>query len=825
MAIKFVPKFQEYVGLSTDDKSWLLQEGAVVYYTDSRCREVYHNGVWSDFVNSGFIKNSSDKIFDGFLDLRNWDTIQTGSGDFIEVGGNTTGAGYEKISKDIFNDDTETILQSKFTVKSPARFAIALTLSQRLNGQRFVAEMVGVDNTGTVVATMPVPTAIAIQDVAQTTTTLTVNTSVAHGLYAGQRICIYGSPDSRANYTEALVASVFTPTQFSVTNTEYGAIPSQTINLIAGGFVIVVDSLNQSDNAHALVFEGTTSTLARYVARSQKSPFIESGLTTLGTTTAVVGNASGFCDSLRTACFYDMDYKVDSLVTRGFNVDSFSGQNGTLKNNQCVPDITLNYKIRIRAKNVKGMTKPIARIVSAVKSASTTATITTDVAHNLTVNDWIQLYGMRDQTNFANLSTVTQVVSIVNSTSFTIAFGASATATSYGGTVIKVNGNNTIGALGQAIQSIQRTGNLLTVTGSASWSGIAVAEAVNLHGLYDTTGVAYPQYEGAYKVASVSTTSLVLYNTGADFGLINCGGTAIKRTDFRMHCFRMLEYTRIIADIDAGNGNSSDTQNSIPVAITTAPTIGVSGTITASNTSGTAAHDAAVSGNPVRIGGRARTSNVGTVASDDTTDLITTLVGALINKPFSIPELDFYASAPSGGLLNTTTPLVIKEAPSAGLRNYYTGINVISEALGTATELELRDTDVTASSQTIASNTLTTSANHNLSIGDSIQITASTVTGLTAGTTVYVLTVPAANTLTFSATRGGGTLTISGTGVTATLHRVLWRMKISTSGLSVGDIEFPSPLRGSPATAQSIQTLTASTTGAVYFNAVGYVAP
>lgn len=55
---------------------------------------------------------------------------------------------------------------------------------------------------------------------------------------------------------------------------------------------------------------------------------------------------------------------------------------------------------------------------------------------------------------------------------------------------------------------------------------------------------------------------------------------------------------------------------------------------------------------------------------------------------------------------------------------------------------------------------------------------------------------------------------------------VLWRMKIGTAGLQGGrSIEFPTPLRGTAATLLEVLTLTASTTGAVYFNAQGYVAP
>jgi hypothetical protein len=51
---------------------------------------------------------------------------------------------------------------------------------------------------------------------------------------------------------------------------------------------------------------------------------------------------------------------------------------------------------------------------------------------------------------------------------------------------------------------------------------------------------------------------------------------------------------------------------------------------------------------------------------------------------------------------------------------------------------------------------------------------------------------------------------------------IIWRTKIPTSGISLTNIIFPTPLRGSAATAMEVATLTASGSGAVYFNAQGY---
>lgn len=106
---------------------------------------------------------------------------------------------------------------------------------------------------------------------------------------------------------------------------------------------------------------------------------------------------------------------------------------------------------------------------------------------------------------------------------------------------------------------------------------------------------------------------------------------------------------------------------------------------------GQVAHDAAVSGNPVRTGARARSSNVTAVSSDDQIDAIATLVGARIQKPYSIPEADWSYAAATSGIVNTTTAVTVAAAAGSGLRNYVTWLDLMSEALGTATEVAIRD--------------------------------------------------------------------------------------------------------------------------------------
>jgi hypothetical protein len=106
---------------------------------------------------------------------------------------------------------------------------------------------------------------------------------------------------------------------------------------------------------------------------------------------------------------------------------------------------------------------------------------------------------------------------------------------------------------------------------------------------------------------------------------------------------------------------------------------------------GAVASGTQVSGNPTVAAGEARTSNITAEANGDALNLITTTVGALIAKPYSIPETDWAYAAATSGISNTTTAVTMVAAAAAGIRNYVTRLDLMCEALGTATEVAVRD--------------------------------------------------------------------------------------------------------------------------------------
>lgn len=117
--------------------------------------------------------------------------------------------------------------------------------------------------------------------------------------------------------------------------------------------------------------------------------------------------------------------------------------------------------------------------------------------------------------------------------------------------------------------------------------------------------------------------------------------------------------------------------------------ITVDGTVTASNTTGSIAHDSADSGNPVKVGGRARTSDITSVANDDRVDSIYDKSGRQIVFNYCLPE-NLVSGAITTAMTGTTSTSLIA-APGAGLYNYITQVTVSNAHATVGTDVTLQD--------------------------------------------------------------------------------------------------------------------------------------
>ena len=142
------------------------------------------------------------------------------------------------------------------------------------------------------------------------------------------------------------------------------------------------------------------------------------------------------------------------------------------------------------------------------------------------------------------------------------------------------------------------------------------------------------------------------------------------------------DYAELTAEITAGRGQGVAGQ-----AIAVQVTGGVSGNAALFVQGATARNT--VAQNPVVVAGVGATANPTVVVTGRGVEFLTTLVGAQIVKPFSIPELDWSFAGPIAGL-TTAADTAAKAAAGASVRNYVTALQVQNTS-ATASELQIKD--------------------------------------------------------------------------------------------------------------------------------------
>lgn len=369
-------------------------------------------------------------------------------------------------------------------------------------------------------------------------------------------------------------------------------------------FVFSRSRMGQAPNGVSQIFESATATNASYYLRSESGDAFPSGTVagnhaaTIGSTAPIqLAGALPYTYSFSPTTEFRMSVQADRTQFSDIGVDSVAASTNRLLRTQVCPDPATTYKLRIRANNNRSLTVPNVQIVNAVKSGATTATVTTDVAHGYAVGDQVVIYGSRDQTNFANLTAATVVASVVNSTTFTIVWGAAFTGSSRGGYVARVQGQNLLSALGAITQSVQSATlttladgqRQLTLIGNANWAGASISDLVELIGCrQDSVGTSLG-VDGPWKVANISSTilTLVLPFSGqrtlpADFATTNAGGGLIRRTSLFFSYARIFDFKRERVEILPRPGTDIASATNVAVVNTPATTIS-SGSVTVSS--------------------------------------------------------------------------------------------------------------------------------------------------------------------------------------------------------------------------------------------------
>lgn len=515
------------------------------------------------------------------------------NGDITVADGNALAASYLVISKSPFDVGTTTTISSVDRFTMPFDLSIGAHLSQRVVGQEFAIDLVDDE-------VLPAPDSLAITNATHANGLLTITTAVQHGLVVGKRIQIYGCTDNRFNYANLVVASVPALNQFTVTAGAMGTLGAITATA-TNGFVAPRSSLGYAGNGTALIYENATATNASVYIRSAYGDAIPSGtvlgnhsVTTLSSASVQAANAA-YTYAFQPTAEMKLTLQADRVQWSNVAVDSTAQATNISSRTQVVPDSTKAYKIRVRATNAMDLSRPVAKIVSAVKSGSTTATLTLDRDHGLAVGALITVYGIRDQaaTAFPNITTATAITGVPSSNQVQIVIGSGTANTSYGGFISIVNGGNLPSAQGVVSQVVQQAAlstladgtRQLVLTGSATWASPAttVGDYLELIGCRNNTDGADMLIDGAWKVAFASTTSLTLVpvlptmTLPADFGTTACGGGLQRRTDIRISFVRVFDFER--ERVEMLSRPSGDAASAAPVTVQGTAT--VSGTVTA----------------------------------------------------------------------------------------------------------------------------------------------------------------------------------------------------------------------------------------------------
>jgi len=493
------------------------------------------------------------------------------TGDFVTRKATSNGQVITALSITPLLDDGESNITVNSPVTQPAALEIEASMSQRVRHQFATICLFENDDSGA----YPVPADIEIASVYQssadagaaynavagTILTIVLKSALPAGVFLSDWVHTYGLVDNRLNYPNLTIKFIsYDRKTITCGFSDDSALPSLAVAAITppngSAFIKFYNNLGGAANGFGMRFTGTTATQAALVSIfgggandvQISGTLLGDHRVTVGSTAPIYANSVNGNVEIRAMSRYRLEGRPHDCTWYDQTADT-GGVYATRGTRTSVkPAVQVELRPRFRAYRPKSMTRPVAKIVSISKSGTTTATVNTASAHGLTTGNWVTIKGVRDQTNFANISTPAQVT-VTSATQFTVVLGSAVTATSYGGAVILTNGGiDQQGAIGQVVQSasIAAATGVLTLVGSASWTGLNIGDYVELYGLRDNATGADLGLDGAWEVANISTTSMDLVPIYDIFdirvspdvtslALTNCGGQVIHRTTLRAH--------------------------------------------------------------------------------------------------------------------------------------------------------------------------------------------------------------------------------------------------------------------------------------------------
>ena len=442
---------------------------------------------------------------------------------------------------------------------------------------------------------------------------------------------------------------------------------NDTLIIVPSGSFTRFDHISNRRNGSSMLLTSSSQTNAQFADRYESSMGLAtvSGTTTGAQTVTITTTFSASAISATTvgtysgvpSSQYHYSQQVEGITWSDMGVDNA----GTVpsirfKRNQNTPNPQRSYNLRFKAMNFQQISRPNAVITSAVKSGASLAIVTTETPHGLTMLDVVQLYGISDQTNFPNTTSAGSPIAILSPTTFSMLIGTGTSGMGFGGFVQRAQGNRGVaGIQNVAITGISKSLNIITITTNVALPTIpATGDYVNLFGIRAVGTGGLPvvngvgvSFDGIYRYVGQIATAIYAFDTIADiygnnrspvaalasspdFTNIAVGGAYMRRTDYRLHYVRANERKRLILE---QNQNRPDQSLAMPVSLTNASTVTVSGAVGVSGGVNAAVpiqiNDVASAGATFNASGAGVTTSVTISAASGISNTITVLVTAL----------------------------------------------------------------------------------------------------------------------------------------------------------------------------------------------------
>lgn len=233
------------------------------------------------------------------------------------------------------------------------------------------------------------------------------------------------------------------------------------------------------------------------------------------------------------------------------------------------------------------------------------------------------------------------------------------------------------------------------IVGQAGVQGGSGVVGANTQRVVLATDVALPAGTNNIGDVDVLTVPVDPFGLNAD-AAATAGSTGSMQSKFRLMTSQLDSIKTAVETIDnaiAGTEMQVDVVSMPTVTIQDGGgSITVDGSVSVSGTPqviGSVVHDGADADAPVKIGGRARTSERTAVANDDRVDAVFDVAGKQIVLPYANPE-NFVSGAITTAMTSTTSTSLLA-APGSGLRNYITTIIVSNSHATQGTDVIIQD--------------------------------------------------------------------------------------------------------------------------------------